>query len=391
MTEPLIAPRWQMLALVLLVGFAVYLLAPVLTPFAIAAMFAYLFDPVVERLQRVGLGRNAAVAIVFLALTLFLFVILLLLIPYLQRQISAFIRHLPDWFAWFQGTAVPWFRAQFDLDIDVPDMQQLIGVLQEHWKEAGGVAATVIARVSRSGFALISWTVHLIIVPVAYFYLLRDWHVMIERIRELLPRSLEPIVSRLARESDETLSAFVRGQLSVMLVLGGLYAIALWAIGLDIGPLIGLIAGLISFVPYLGAILGVLAGVIAALIEYHDWLHVLLVLIVFIVGHLIEGYVLVPRLVGEKIGLHPLAVIFAILAGGELFGFLGVLLALPIASVVMVVLRYAHERYRDSALYRSGDEPLIVVSGSAPAGETAGASELEIRAPGANDEARGGA
>jgi predicted PurR-regulated permease PerM len=367
MTEPLIAPRWQMLALVLLVGFAFYQLAPVLTPFAVAAMFAYLFDPVVERLQRLGLGRNIAVAIVFLGLTLFLFLILLLLIPYLQRQVTAFIRHLPDWLAWFQSTAVPWFRVQFGLDIDVPDMQQLIGVLQDHWKEAGGVAAAVLARVSRSGFALISWIVHLIVVPVAFFYLLRDWHVMIERIRELLPRSLEPIVSRLARESDETLSAFVRGQLSVMLVLGALYAIALWAVGLDIGPLIGLIAGLISFVPYLGAILGVLAGVTAALVEYHDWLHVLLVLVVFVVGHLIEGYVLVPRMVGEKIGLHPLAVIFAILAGGELFGFLGVLLALPIASVIMVVLRYVHERYRDSALYRSGQEPLIVVAGSSAA------------------------
>ena len=391
MTEPLIAPRWQMLALVLLVGFAIYLLAPVLTPFAVAAMFAYLFDPVVERLQRLGLGRNTSVAIVFLALTLLFILTLLLLIPYLQRQVSAFIRHLPDWFAWFQSTAVPWFRAQFGLDIDVPDMQQLIGVLQEHWKEAGGVAAAVIARVSRSGFALISWTVHLIVVPVAFFYLLRDWHVMIERIRELLPRSLEPIVSRLAHESDETLSAFVRGQLSVMLVLGGMYAIALWAIGLDIGPLIGLIAGLISFVPYLGAILGVLAGVIAALVEYHDWLHLLLVLLVFVVGHLIEGYVLVPRMVGEKIGLHPLAVIFAILAGGELFGFLGVLLALPIASVIMVVLRYAHERYRDSALYRSGDEPLIVVADSIVEGDVAAAREPDLRVSAATGDTRGDA
>ena len=389
MTEPLIAPRWQMLVLVLLLGYAVYLLAPVLTPFAVAAMFAYLFDPVVGRLQRLSLGRNTSVAIVFLGLTLLLILTLLLLIPYLQRQISAFIRHLPDWFAWFQSTAVPWFRAQFGLDIDVPDMQQLIGVLQEHWKEAGGVAAAVIARVSRSGFALISWTVHLIIVPVAFFYLLRDWHVMIERIRELLPRSLEPIVSRLAHESDETLSAFVRGQLSVMLVLGGMYAIALWAIGLDIGPLIGLIAGLISFVPYLGAILGVLAGVIAALVEYHDWLHVLLVLLVFVVGHLIEGYVLVPRMVGEKIGLHPLAVIFAILAGGELFGFLGVLLALPIASVIMVVLRYAHERYRDSALYRTGNEPLIVVADSIAEGDVAAARESDLHVSAATGDARG--
>jgi predicted PurR-regulated permease PerM len=198
---------------------------------------------------------------VFLALTLLLFLILLLLIPYLQRQISAFIRHLPDWFAWFQSTAVPWFRAQFDLDIDVPDMQQLIGVLQEHWKEAGGVAATVIARVSRSGFALISWTVHLIIVPVAFFYLLRDWHVMIERIRgaAAVARADRRGLRAVRRDAQR----LVRRQLSVMLVLGGLYDRVVGG-RLDIGPLIGL-AGLIGFVPYLGAILGVLAGVIAAL------------------------------------------------------------------------------------------------------------------------------
>jgi predicted PurR-regulated permease PerM len=370
MNEPILALRWQLLILVILVGGVIYLLAPVLTPFAIAAMFAYLFDPLVARLQRWRLGRGTAVAIVFFALVLLLVLVLIWLIPYLQRQVGAFIRHLPDWLAWFQTTAVPWFSRQFGLDVDVPDMQQLIGILQEHWKEAGGVAAAVVARVSRSSVALIAWSVHVIVVPVAFFYLLRDWHLMIARIRELLPRSLEPTVSRLARESDETLSAFVRGQLSVMLVLGVLYAVALWAVGLDIGPLIGLIAGLISFVPYLGGILGVLMGVIAAVIEYHDWLHVVLVLIVFGVGHLIEGYVLVPRMVGGKIGLHPLAVIFAILAGGELFGFLGVLLALPLASVVMVLLRYVHERYRDSALYQAGHEPVIVVAGSAEAAAT---------------------
>jgi len=176
-------------------------------------------------------------------------------------------------------------------------------------------------------------------------------------------------VTRLARESDDTLSAFVRGQLSVMIALGALYAIGLSLCGLDTGPLIGIIAGLISFVPYLGAIIGVLAGVIAALVQYGDWLHPLLVLGVFALGHVLEGYVLVPRLVGEKIGLHPVAVIFAVLAGGELFGFLGVLLALPIASVAMVLLRYAHERYRASALY--GEAAVIAADETALGPEAA--------------------
>jgi len=343
--------RWQLLALVLLLGVAFWLLAPVLTPFAVAAMFAYLFDPLADRLERWKLSRGTAVTIVFLGLLLLVVLILLLLVPFLERQIASFVKHFPDWVAWFQNVAVPWLNQKFDMNLETPDSSQIAGIVQEHWKEAGGAAAVVLASVSKSGLAVVTWAVHVIVVPVVFFYLLRDWDIMVARIHELMPRSIEGTVTRLARESDETLSAFVRGQLSVMIVLGVIYALGLWACGLDTGPLIGIIAGLISFVPYLGAIIGVLAGVIAALVQYGDWLHVLLVLGVFAIGHLLEGYVLVPRLVGEKIGLHPVAVIFAVLAGGELFGFLGVLLALPIASVAMVLLRYGHERYRASALY----------------------------------------
>jgi predicted PurR-regulated permease PerM len=376
-----IAQRWQLLALIVLLGALLYLLAPALTPFVVAAMFAYLFDPLTSRLQRLRLGRAAATSIVFLGLMFLLILVLVLLIPYLQRQVSTLIKHLPDWIGWLQNDAAPWLKARFDLDLEMPDVQQLTGVLQQHWKEAGGLAAAIVAQVSKSGFALVSWSVHLVVIPVAFFYLLRDWHLLIARIHELLPRSIEPTVTQLARESDETLSGFVRGQLSVMIVLGALYAIALWAVGLDVGPLIGVIAGLISFVPYLGGITGVLMGVIAVLVQYHDWLHVILVLIVFGVGHLLEGYVLVPRLVGEKIGLHPLAVIFAILAGGELFGFLGVLLALPIASVVMVLLRYAHTRYRASELYRRGRDRSILVAGSVEAAAAVSGVEPAVSAP----------
>jgi predicted PurR-regulated permease PerM len=160
------------------------------------------------------------------------------------------------------------------------------------------------------------------------------------------------------------LGAFLRGQLSVMVALGVFYGVGLWLAGISVGPLIGMVAGLISFVPYLGAITGVIMAIIAALVQYQDWFHLLLVLAVFGIGQLIEGYVLVPKLVGDKIGLHPVAVIFAVLAGGELFGFLGVLLALPVASVVMVVLRYLYERYTHSDFYRQGMQPTIVVAGT---------------------------
>jgi len=360
------ALRWQLLALIALVGFVLWLLAPVLTPFAIAAMFAYLFDPLVLQLQRLRLSRGAAVGIVFVALLLLLILVLLWLIPYLDRQFKILLQRLPDWIAWLQNDAVGWINARFGLELEMPDTQQLSAIFQEHWKEAGGTAASVIAQVGKSGFALASRVVHLVVVPVAFFYLLRDWDAMIAHIHNLLPRSVEPSVARLARESDETLSGVVRGQLSVMIVLGVFYALALLLVGLDIGPLIGIIAGLISFVPYLGGIIGVLMAVIAALVAYHDWLHVILVLVVFGVGHVLEAYVLVPRLVGKKIGLHPLAVIFAILAFGELFGFLGVLLALPIASVANVLLRYALERYRASELYATSHAPVLVMPEAPP-------------------------
>jgi len=367
MSESTLALRWQLLILVLVVGFVLWLLAPVLTPFVIAAAFAYLFDPLVDRLERLKLGRGAATAIVSVALLLLIILVTLEVVPYLQRQVTTLVGKLPQWFDWLQNDAVAWLNEKFGLTLEMPDTQQLVALAQQHWREAGGAAALVVAKVSSSGFAIVAGIVHFLIVPVAFFYLLRDWDIMIERIRELLPRSTEPTISRLARESDDTLSGFVRGQLSVMLVLCLFYAISLRLIGLEVGPLIGVIAGLISFVPYLGAIIGVLASAVAAYVQYHDWLHLILVLVVFQIGHVLEVYVLVPRLVGGKIGLHPLAVIFAVLAGGELFGFLGILLALPFASVVMVLLRYAHARYTSSALYRTGHEPVVVVPGDAAA------------------------
>src|SRR5690606_35362700 len=218
-----------------------------------------------------------------------------------------------------------------------------------------------------------AWVLNLVIVPVAAFYLLRDWNIVVERIHALIPRSIEPVVTRLLRESDATLGGFMRGQLSVMIVLGTFYGIGLWAVGISVGPLIGMIAGLISFVPYLGAIVGLGMGVLAALVQHQDSLHVVLVLVVFGIGQLLEGYVLVPKLVGDKIGLHPVAVMFAILAGGELFGFVGVLLALPIAAVAMVLLRYAYVRYSQSEMYQDAGEvsPIVLDTSAAHAAPAA--------------------
>ncbi len=357
--------RWQMAALGIGIITVLYLLGPVLTPFVIAAIFAYLFNPFVHRLQRWRVPRSVAVSIVFALMVLLLVAILLVLVPFMQKQIVNFYTQLPLWIDWVHKNAAPWLQEHFDVSLDWPDSQQLVSMLKEHLSQAGGIAALVIARVSKSGFALLGWIADLVIIPVVAFYLMRDWDELIARIRELIPRSIEPVVSQLARDSDDVLSAFMRGQLSVMIALGLIYALGLKLVGIDVGPLIGAIAGLISFVPYLGSIVGVVMGVIAALVQFpSDWSHVLLVAGVFAIGNLLESYVLVPRLIGHKIGLHPVAVIFAILAGGQLFGFVGVLLALPVASVVMVLLHYLHQQYRASELYRvetPGEEEVGIV------------------------------
>lgn len=372
--------RWQALILLLVIGGVIYLLSPVLMPFVVAALFAYLLDPVVDRLEP-RMGRTAAVSLVFLLATILVVAAMLLLVPFIERQIGNFLGQMPRWLEWFQERATPWLEARFGISPDILDTRKILDTLQAHWKEAGGIAATVVAKVSKSGMALVGWILNLVMIPVVGFYLLRDWDVLVARIHALIPRSIEPVVSRLARESDEVLGAFLRGQLSVMVALGVFYGVGLWLIGINVGPLIGMIAGLISFVPYLGAITGVLMGVIAALVQFQDWLHVGLVLGVFVVGQTLEGYVLVPKLVGDKIGLHPVAVIFAVLAGGELFGFIGVLLALPVASVVMVLLRYLYERYTHSELYTARAQPGIIVTGAEGAAAAPAVVVVETGAP----------
>ena len=344
--------RWQALALVLLFGVLLWLLGPILTPFVIAALLGWLGDPLVDRLERSGRSRSVSVTLVFGLITLGLALALLVLVPMLWDQVMHLIDSLPRIAQWITGAAVPWLEARFRISIaPYVDANYLLTLLQSHWKEAGGMAAYLIGRLSESGLALFALAANIALVPVLTFYFLRDWDVMVAQVRDLLPRPYLPTVSRLARESDEVLGGFLRGQFSVMLSLGTIYAVGLWAIGLDLGLLIGFVAGLVSFVPYLGAFVGVTSAVIATLVQHGDATHLLLVLGVFAIGQTLEGFVLVPWLVGDRIGLHPVAVIFAIMAGGQLFGFLGVLLALPVAAISMVLLRHAHDQYRRSGLY----------------------------------------
>jgi len=356
--------RLKWVALAVAVLWVIWLLAPVLTPFVLALLLAWLGDPLVDRIERSGRSRNVAVTLVFVLMVLLVTLALMILVPLIERQIVTLINALPQIREWVVGTAVPWIeqRTGFEL-MNWLDPERLIEWIRSHWEQAGGVAKTFFGYLSRSGFAMVTWVVNLALLPILTFYFLRDWDKLVERIAAVIPRAYIGTVSRLALESNDVLGAFIRGQFLVMVALGVIYAAGLSLVGLNLGLLIGLIAGLISFIPYLGATTGIVLAVVAALFQAQGFDLQLLVLVgvVFTVGQLMESYVLTPRIVGDKIGLHPVAVIFAVMAGGQLFGFLGMLLALPVAAVANVLLRYAHARYTESDLY-AGGRPAIVVS-----------------------------
>jgi predicted PurR-regulated permease PerM len=336
----------------------------VLTPFVVAALLGWLGDPLVDRIERSGRSRNFGVVLVFTLMVLLLVLALVILVPLVQRQLATLADSLPSYRDWFLGTALPWLEQRTGLQIaEWLNPQRLIELVRAHWERAGGVATTLLGYVSRSGFTIFTWIANVILIPVLTFFFLRDWDLFVERIAALVPRAQLPVVTRLANESSAMLGGFLRGQFTVMLILGVMYGLGLWLVGLDLGLLIGIIAGLLTFIPYLGPTSGVVLGTIAALVQFGDWKHVAGVLAVFGIGQVIESYWLTPKLVGDRIGLHPVAVIFAVLAGGQLFGFLGMLLALPVAAVANVLLHYAHERYTRSRLY-AGDGPSILLPGA---------------------------
>lgn len=343
--------KWLWLASLLGGGWLLYLLAPVFTPFLVSALAAYLCDPLVDRLESWKLSRVISVVIVFLGMFIALILALLLLVPLIERQVVVLVAKIPEYLNWAQHTAVPWISQRLGLSEMSLDLETLKPLVAEHWRDAGNLIAKALVSASTSGTALISGLASIVLIPVVTFYLLRDWNVLMSRIHSLIPRQSEKSIVQIAKDSDDVLGAFLRGQMLVMLALGVLYSIGLKLAGLELALLIGLLAGLVSFVPYLGFIIGILLAGIAMLVQTHDIIQLWPVLVVFGIGQLLESFLLTPWLVGDRIGLHPVAVIFAILAGGQLFGFFGILLALPIAAVVAVLLRHAHERYTSSQIY----------------------------------------
>ena len=352
----------QWFYLVITVGSAwlVYLLAPVITPFVLAAAIAYLGDPLVDRLEggkiiRWKISRTLAVVFVFMLMALLITIIAFILLPMLREQIKHLVERVPGILEWLGKTAIPWVRETLGVQSSMLDATIITDALKEYWKEASQAVLGVLGTVSRSSQALFNWLMNLVLVPVVAFYLMRDWDRLLDGVRSLVPRRLEPKLVNVAAEIHEVLGSFIRGQLLVMCALGLIYSLGLWAIGLDLAIIIGLGSGLLSVVPYLGTIVGLGAGLIAALFQFHDPLHIILVLGVFGVGQALEGMVLTPKLVGDRVGLHPVMVIFAVLAGGQLFGFLGILLALPAASALNVLVRHAQTSYRSSRMYRDED------------------------------------
>ena len=355
--------RLWLLLLFALVGWLTYLLSPILMPFVASALLAYLGDPLVDRLERHRLKRTPAVAVVFTVLFLVLTLLLLLLVPRIEAQISQLIARLPGYLEWVREHVLPRVQSLLPGDVATFDLSTLQKALGKHWREAGGLLAGAWSSVSGSGLALLGWLANLVLIPVITFYLLRDWDHLVAGVDALLPRRSAPVWRQLARESNDVLGAFMRGQLLVMFALGVIYTTGLWIVGLDLALLIGMLAGLVSFVPYLGLIVGVLVAGLASVLQTQGVGDLPWVALVFVVGQLLEGMVLTPRLVGERIGLHPVAVIFAVMAGGQLYGFFGILLALPAAAVVMVLIRHLVGRYRDSVLYRTSNAPDESVDG----------------------------
>ncbi|MFT4581922.1 MAG: putative PurR-regulated permease PerM [Gammaproteobacteria bacterium] len=347
--------KWFALVSVLLFGWLTYLLAPVLTPFLISLLLAYLGDPLVDRLERLRISRTGSVVIVFIGMLFLGGAAILVLLPAMQAQFVILVHNIPAAIDWLQQWLVPKLSSVLgiaDMSIDVAGIKE---ALLGHWQEMGSLAKILMVHIGRSGQLIAGWVTYILLIPVVTFYLLRDWDLLVNNAHDLLPRRIEPLVVKLAREIDAVLAEFLRGQLSVMAALGTFYVVGLWVVGLELAFIVGVLAGLVSFVPYLGVIVGVVLAGFAALVQFHDMAHVLMVAAVFGVGQVAEGMILSPLLVGDRIGLHPVAVIFAVMAGGQLFGFLGVLLALPVAAVIVVLLRHSKLEYQLSGLY--GAEP----------------------------------
>lgn len=345
--------RW--LIITAFFAFTLYLLLPVLTPFLVAGILAYICDPIVDRLCLVGtkqfkLGRTLATVLVMTGLLGIIMLLFIIVVPLLQKESLLIAARLPNTIHNIRLIVEPWLQSHFGINFAI-DSTQIQSIITKNWKTAGGLLGDALRLAGSNSLALINMLANVLLLPVVLFYLLRDWDCFMASIAELIPREWQSKTCTIAREVDQVLSEFLRGQLTVMLVMSIFYVAGLWLVGLDMALAIGILAGLLGFVPYLGAALGLGLALLVAVLQFTSLAQVVPVLVVFGLGQLLESMVVTPKLVGERIGLHPVVVIFALLAGGQLFGFAGVLLALPVSAAIAVGLRHTKDNYLNSDTY----------------------------------------
>lgn len=339
-----------------------WLLGPILMPFVVGGILAYVGDPVVDWLERHRFSRTGAVVMVFATITLGIVLLILMIAPMIHTQTLTLIQSAPEALRWVQDVGLP------KLGISIPDTLRLDANyvrrwVSEHWQEASGAAGVV----AQSGLAVLATIANIALIPVVAFYLLRDWDRILIACDEFTPPRWRPLSRRLASECDEVMGSFIRGQGLVMLAMAIYYTVTLSLAGVKLSLVVGLIAGTLTFVPYLGFAVGFAAAMIAVLVQDPSFWPITWVVVIFLVAQMLEGNVLVPMLVGDKIGIHPVTVIFAIMAGGQLMGFTGVLIALPVAALLAVLARELTRRWLGSAFYLWGATPEVAAPSDTPA------------------------
>ncbi|MCL6245077.1 MULTISPECIES: chloramphenicol efflux transporter CxpE [Acinetobacter] len=348
--------RIFILAGIALIIWVLYLLKPVVVPFIGAFLIAYLFSPLVDKLHNIGLPRWLSISLVFIGIGVAIFFAMWFLVPLVWEQLMYAKNNIPSNIHWVNYTFLPWLSETFNLVPMEIDTEQMSAAIMEYIQtnySADSIQAMLL-KVAQSGLNFIQIGGTIVLIPIIAFYFLLDWERMLENMRRLIPRKYEKSTLTIVGECHEVLGAFVKGQFLVMFLLGVVYAVGLQLVGIEVGIIIGMIAGLASIIPYLGFAVGIISAIVACLFQFGlDWVHLALVLVVFMVGQAIEGYILQPFLLGDKIGLSPVAVVFAVLAGAQLAGLLGMLIALPVAAIIVVLLRHARENYEKSNLYRN--------------------------------------
>ncbi|WP_417597452.1 AI-2E family transporter [Pararhodobacter oceanensis] len=340
---------WGAIAALLIL--VLWLLGDVLMPFILGMAAAYFLDPVADRLERMGLSRVWATVTICVMALLGLGLTALLVIPLLVEQTQSLIEIAPQLTERAIGFVTERFPSLIDADSTLRQSLNSFGALL---RSRGGELANALLG---SAASVINVVLLIVIVPVVAFYMLLDWDRMIARIDTLLPREYAPVIRDLARDIDDTVASFIRGMGGVCLIMGVFYAATLMLVGLQFGLVVGAVAGLVTFIPYVGAVIGGVLAVGLALYQFWgDWVSIGLVAAIFVSGQMLEGNVLTPRLVGRSVGLHPVWLLLALSAFGALFGFVGMLVAVPIAAAIGVVIRRAIDSYKDSALYQ-GTEP----------------------------------